>query len=196
MRLTLPLRWYRYKRARGSKDTGKHQEPHLIRFAERKKFMDNLLQECTNEMWLTRPYLTREQERSLSTKYRQSSKGNPLVCTDRKSEFAHKNMKYRINIKPNVTFEERWSHLKVTEKWKPFQDHHTKREFYRYALAAIPSRYPDFYPPAKERWEEWNKVEGFGLKNTNQEKPDEQMSKSAFTRDPRLGFNIWNYYQA
>ena len=39
-----------------------------------------------------------------------------------------------------------------------------KREFEKFARAVIPKRYPDFYPPAVEKWEEWNKIDGFGLK--------------------------------
>ena len=49
--------------ARGNKKAGKHQEPHIISSKERKEFIENLFQECTNEMWLTRPYLNKSQEK-------------------------------------------------------------------------------------------------------------------------------------
>lgn len=49
--------------ARGNKKIGKHQEPHVIPENERKTYVQNLLNESTNEMWLTRPYLTRRQEK-------------------------------------------------------------------------------------------------------------------------------------
>ena len=49
--------------ARGNKKSGKHQEPHVISGRERHVFLNNLLQECTNEMWLTRPYLNKTQEK-------------------------------------------------------------------------------------------------------------------------------------
>ena len=49
--------------ARGNKKAGKHQEPHVIRSKERQAYVTNLLQETTNEMWLTRPYLKKEQEK-------------------------------------------------------------------------------------------------------------------------------------
>ena len=73
MRLTLLCLSGRANRrggARGNKKTGKHQEPHIISTAERKDYVESLLQECTNEMWLTRPYLKRKQER-----YRMSCTG-------------------------------------------------------------------------------------------------------------------------
>ena len=62
-RLLLSGRKNRPGAARGNKKAGKHQEPHIILHNERKEYVQNLLIENTNEMWLTRPYLNRRQEK-------------------------------------------------------------------------------------------------------------------------------------
>jgi len=70
---------------------------------------------------------------------------------------------------------------KIYFRWRcEDKDIHKKREHERLARAVIPKRYPDFYPPAVEKWDEWNKIDGFGLKQNNnssnivvKNKPDE-----------------------
>ena len=52
------------------------------------------------------------------------------------------------------------------------KDIHNKRELERFAKAVIPKKYPDFYPPAAEKWEEWNKIDGFGLKKDSNSSSD------------------------
>ena len=51
-----------YKITKGTQTTGKHRNPEIIKESERKKFVDGLRQECTNEMWLTRSYLNKNEE--------------------------------------------------------------------------------------------------------------------------------------
>jgi len=51
-------------------------------------------------------------------------------------------------------------------------------ELERYAHAVIPRRYPDSWPPPVEKWDEWNKIEGFGKKN------DRETSSNKHPRSP------------
>uniref|UniRef100_H2YMT4 Ribosomal protein 63, mitochondrial n=1 Tax=Ciona savignyi TaxID=51511 RepID=H2YMT4_CIOSA len=105
MRLTAALQQKFYGKARGNLTRGKHQIPHLISSKERETFVKALRQECENEMWLSRPYLNKQQEKVLKTKYRQSSKGAPLVSVNKKLDWHMENKKYRIDMLPSCLYE-------------------------------------------------------------------------------------------
>ncbi|XP_002129015.2 uncharacterized protein LOC100176523 [Ciona intestinalis] len=186
MRLTPALQQRFYGKARGHLTKGKHQIPHLISSSEREKFVKALRQECENEMWLTRSYLSKHHEGSLKTKFRQSSKGAPLVTVNKKADLELENMKYRIHMLPHVHMKDRWDNLKVTERWSKYK-HPTDRVYSSFVEAAIPKRYPDFWPRPEEKWADWNKVEGFGLnKSLPKEEKQKLLSIKPFKRPQKL----------
>ena len=53
----------RFGRVKGKKTTGKYRWPHIFSAKQREEFIESLKIECTNEMWLTRPYLSKTKER-------------------------------------------------------------------------------------------------------------------------------------
>jgi len=54
----------------------------------------------------------------LTTKFIQTSAANPLTKVDTKLTYDYQNLKYRINMKQHVSFEERWSYLKVSNRYR------------------------------------------------------------------------------
>ena len=51
--------------------------------------------------------------RCLTAGYKQTTKGNMVKPVDTKTDYEHESMKYRINVRPNVSFEERWAFAKT-----------------------------------------------------------------------------------
>jgi len=151
-----------YKITKGHQTTGKNRTPEIIKESERKKFIDGLQQESTNEMWLTRSYLKKNEEKLLKTSFKQASKGSQVFYKNAKDDWEVLNQRYRINVLPHVSFEERWTHLKTTEQWNRPENQAYRRTHQQYVEALKPKKYPDTWPRPVENWEEWNKIDGFG----------------------------------
>nr|CAB3260966.1 uncharacterized protein LOC100176523 [Phallusia mammillata] len=144
MRVTLAL--CRYGRIPGRKFAGKNQEPHKISRKDRQQFVEGLKIECTNEMWLTRPYLNTEQGNFLKNNYVQKTKGSPVVALNKTDNYEYRNAKFRINMRPHVRFEDRWNHVLEQNKWNSSSLDKPRPKHEKFAHAMVPTRLPDQWP--------------------------------------------------
>ncbi|XP_013860625.1 large ribosomal subunit protein mL63 [Austrofundulus limnaeus] len=88
----------------GKQWTGKHQRPRHVSIQMKKNILKHLEREAANEYWLSRPYMTKEQELGHAAERRAQ---NWLQIKESKLQNfpAHKYMKDHL------------SHLLVTKRW-------------------------------------------------------------------------------
>lgn len=168
MRLTSHL--FKWGKIPGKLNQGKHQLPHYFSPIVREQFVKDLQVELTNEMWLTRPYLSKEQESFLPNGTRfTAAEVRWRECEDKQSDdevFAFNNQKYRINMRPHVTLEERWEPLEREERWEEVKhDDQPVHKFAKYSQMAEIKRLPERWPRAVEKWGRWSKVTDFHKKS-------------------------------
>lgn len=156
----------------------------------------NLNVESQNELWISRPYLSREEHTFMNTgtyvpKEENISRadfegedtvkddfGNyikkdkqmkvkvpknliPKMYLDQKADYAKiKELEYKAFVKPDVRGPDLW---RTMEKYKTCdREDEGSLDFYRqYHNLAVPKKYPLSMPPAIDKWEAWEKVEGF-----------------------------------
>lgn len=166
MRLTVCLG--KFGKIPGHLKSGKHQLPHHITARQREYFVNNLRIELENEMWLTRPYLTKNQEKYLPNGTRFTAPEHRWQETISKQpekelkEFL--NLRYRIKMPPNVTMEERWNPLHAEARWEEKSRDVPVSRFQKYSEMAQVKRYPDRLPRHEEKWDEWKHVKGIRQK--------------------------------
>lgn len=54
--------------------------------------------------------------RCLTVGFKQPTKSSQVQAYDTKADYDYENLKYRINVRPNVSFEERWSYAKTAKQ--------------------------------------------------------------------------------
>ncbi|XP_039270377.2 large ribosomal subunit protein mL63-like [Styela clava] len=161
MRLTLYV--LKFGKIPGRLRYGKHQLPHHISEKSRAEFVKFLQIELENEMWLTRPYLSKAQEEYLPNGTRFTAQEHrwknttSIELEDELREF--KNLRYRINIPSHVALEDRWSSLHIEAKWERNKDI-TVNRFQKYSEMAQIKRIPDRLPRPVDKWSEWERVKG------------------------------------
>ncbi|XP_077197802.1 large ribosomal subunit protein mL63 [Paroedura picta] len=91
----------------GSQWIGKHRRPRLVTETMKRSMIRRLEIEAENEYWLSRPYMTREQEYRHNEERRRA--GREAIIAASRSKFpAHRYATEHLN------------HLNVTKKWESY----------------------------------------------------------------------------
>ncbi|XP_048349722.1 ribosomal protein 63, mitochondrial [Sphaerodactylus townsendi] len=93
------------KRIPGRQWIGKHQRPRVVTEGMKNRMIKRLEIEAENEYWLSRPYMTREQEHRHNEERRQASKQAMIAAS-------------RSNFPEHRYATEHLNHLNVTKKWE------------------------------------------------------------------------------
>jgi len=167
----------KFRQIKGNKTGGKYRIPYLFNEAHRREMVEGLTEEAKNEMYLTRPFLNKNQEVKLKVQFRKDFKGGRSLLTYKEEEKELEEMRHKVEMRPSVTLMDTWKHVEDLKPWVE-RDHarDDKPIYWREAEAVIPRKYPNKFPHFEENWDEWNKIKGFGL---NKEESEEIVNYQA-----------------
>lgn len=152
----------------GNLITGKHRIPYIYSSKHREELFKNLTEEAKNEMWLTRSYLNPTEEKKLKTSFKKSfTSARPLLKHDKEDQ-ALQNERYKLTMRADVKFEDKWNHVKDSQPWVEREQQNNWRVYWRESEACVPRSYPSCWPRPVDKWDVWNQIEGFGQNQSTQ----------------------------